>query len=351
MPNTNPPTVTVAALEDKVLRAGSVTDCAIRFFFGATETYHLREFKAAWTSPELRPHLAGLKLYFDHSTGDQKADSDVIEQAFQLCSKLNAPIVAHCEDPGVNAIARQKRAAGVLIYRYIGTGGEIDVSQHSMLRPPESEEKAVRDAIELARRHGTQFHIAHLSTKGALELARGAKQEGLPVTCEVAPHHLFLTVDDYSTLGTLGKMNPPLREASDRDALWEGLADGTVDCIATDHAPHTLEEKRTKDPSDAPSGVPGVETMLPLLLSVASGHWPHPSSRRPNIPIFPYSNILSLCFTNPNRIFSLGALEAPRIHVDPDAEWTIHGKDLHAKCGWTPYEGWKVRGRVVRCLP
>src|SRR3989338_8446317 len=96
------------------------------------------------------------------------------------------------------------------------------------------------------------------------------------VTCEVAPHHLFLTTDDYETLGTLGKMNPPLRSKEDQAALWQGIADGTVDCIATDHAPHTLYEKQSGDPLKAPSGVPGVETMLPLLLTVAAGKWPHP---------------------------------------------------------------------------
>jgi dihydroorotase len=140
-------------------------------------------------------------------------------------------------------------------------------------------------------------------------------------------------------------MNPPLREADDQAALWAGIADGTIDCIATDHAPHTLEEKRSGKALEAPSGVPGVETMLPLLLTVASGKWPHPSSSSP-VSTFTTEDIVRLCFTNPNRIFRLGASDEPRVSIDLSTEWVIEGARLHSKCGWTPYEGWKVIGKI-----
>lgn len=326
MPNTNPPTTSIAALQDKVDRAAKVTDCDIRFYFGSTEHEHLEQLKELWTNSEhaeLKKRCCGLKLYFDHSTGNQKANFDVLEAAFKLSAELDIQIIAHCEDPEINNAA---------LMQVRGT----DVGLHSLQRPVASEAKAIEDALALARKHGSRFHVAHLSTGAGLNLVRQAKNDGLPVTCEVAPHHLFLTVDDYGRLGTLGKMNPPLRPKEEAAALWEGVADGSVDCIATDHAPHTLEEKQTGEPLKAPSGVPGVETMLPLLLTAA------------HQGMITYDRITELCFENPNRIFRLGkSANETQVIVDPEAEWTITAGQLHSKCGWTPYEGTKVIGKVV----
>jgi len=339
MPNTIPPTVTIEALRDKIACADAIADCDIRFFFGVTEYDHLTELTRAWRDPDLCRRLAGVKIFFDHSTGNQGAAMDVIRETFKVCAEEGIPLAAHCEDAGVNGEAR-----AIIEKSHPGTA---DVSFHSLLRPCASEAKAVADAVALAQTYGTPLHIAHLSTAEGVGLVRQAKEEGAAVTCETTPHHLFLTVDDYEVLGPFGKMNPPLRTADERQALWDAIADGTVDCIASDHAPHTAREKECGDPLGAPSGVPGTETVLPLLLTVAAGGWPHPSSPRPNIPLFHYSNIQTLCFTNPNRIFSLHADAAPRVTIDPDAAWVIRGKDLHSQCGWTPYEGWAVKGKIV----
>jgi dihydroorotase len=338
MPNTVPPTVTVAALKDKIVRTSEIKDCAVRFFFGVAKMSHVEELKKAWNDPTLRPFLCGVKVYLDHSTGDQKASFDVVEAAFKICGELHIPVSCHCEDPGINAAATMENK-------------RKDIAAHSIVRPPESEQVAVGTAIELVRKYGTQLHIAHLSTEGGAGCVRRAKKEGLPVTCEVAPHHLFLTTDDYETLGTLGKMNPPLRSMEHRDALWEAIADRTIDCIATDHAPHLLEEKtRNVEPLQAPSGVPGVETMLPLLLTVAAGKWPHPTSKAPDTAL-DMGDIRRLCYENPNRIFSLGREDGDaEIEIDPAQDWVICGKDLHSKCGWTPYEGWNVRGKAVNVV-
>lgn len=346
MPNTIPPTVTVEAFRDKVHRAKALIanrlsltanrSLDIRFFFGITERAHLDELRALKKEADLWPRCCGVKLYLDHSTGDQKVEGEIIDDVFQLCAELDLVLVAHCEDSEINEKAKNQKPK---------TKG---VEQHSMMRPPESEAASIAFAIGKAKKFGTRFHVAHLSTKEGVALVRDAKKEGLPVTCEVAPHHLFLTTDDYETLGTLGKMNPPLRTHEHQEALWHGIADGVIDCIATDHAPHTLAEKQCPDPLKAPSGVPGVETMLPLLLTVAAGFWP---SKKHLLPT-PYSlspaDITRLCFDNPNRIFRLGkSSDDVRITIDPEVEWTIRGKDLHSKCGWTPYEGWGVRGRVM----
>lgn len=336
MPNTIPATVTVAALADKVRRAARVDQCDIRFYFGVTEAIHLQALRDLWTGESielrrLKHHCCGVKLYLDHSTGDQKVDGGIVEDIFQACADLKIPLIAHCEDSEMNDAAKKANT-------------RTDIAAHSEMRPAESEEKSICDAIAMAKKTGAALHIAHLSTAKGLQVVRDAKKAGLPITCEVAPHHLFLTIDDYLSLGTLGKMNPPLRTRADAQALWDGIKDGTVDCVATDHAPHTLEEKKTEPVLSAPSGVPGVETMLPLLLTEV---------RRKKLS---HADIVRLCFTNPNRIFNLGAhgieqkKPARLIIVDPEADWTIEGKNLKSKCGWTPFEGRPVTGKVVQVI-
>lgn len=336
MPNTIPATVTVTALADKVLRASKVDQCDIRFYFGVTEALHLQALRDLWTAESmelkrLKRHCCGVKLYLDYSTGNQKVDGDIVEEIFQTCADLSIPLIAHCEDSEMNAAAK---AANV----------RTDIAAHSIMRPAESEEKSILEAVAMAKKTDAKLHIAHLSTAKGLAIIRAAKKEGLKITCEVAPHHLFLCIDDYQALGTLGKMNPPLRTQADNAALWEGIADKTVDCIATDHAPHTLEEKKTGEALLAPSGVPGVETMLPLLLTEAE---------KKKIS---YADIVRLCFTNPNCIFNLGAhcIEVKKnariAIIDPKAEWTIKGKNLKSKCGWTPFEGRRVTGKVEQVI-
>ena len=342
MPNTNPPTCTRKALEDKIERAKRIEGCDIRFFFGVTEMDHLKELEGVDLND-----ICGVKLYFCHSTGNQKADESVIEETFKLCKKMGLTVVCHCEDAEINA--------------------------NDPSRPPESEKVAIERAIELTKKHGTKLHIAHISTSQGVNLVKRAKSEGLPVTCEAAPHHLFMTVDDFEKLGSLAKMNPPLRTADHVEALWVGIGDGTIDCVASDHAPHTLEAKGfcrgvwpNAPTKTTPAGVPGTETMLPLLLSCMN-EGPHDSdksSRKPSIKMSP-KDILRLLFTNPNKIFDLGlSAVAPKERrpgkpgvqvgkptdltlVNPSQTWQIHGEELKSKCGWTPYEGWEVTGRVV----
>lgn len=347
MPNTLPPTVTIEAFTDKVKRAARVKHYDIRFFFGATGHQHLEQFHRLWQEDSyasLRSRCCGLKLFLDHSTGNLKADLAVIADAFALCTELKVPMVCHCEDSVINAEAS----------RAIPIAERGEVASLSLLRPAESEAASIGLAINLARTHGTQLHIAHLSTKQGLMLVRQAKEDSLSVTCDVTPHHLFLSTEDYESLGTLGKVNPPLRSPEHSQELWAGVLDGTVDCIGSDHAPHTREEKATKHPLDAPSGVPGVETMLPLLLTCASGKHPHPRCSATTPPPITHQDILRLCFTAPNEIFRLGkegitpGKPLDIITVNLVEEWTIRGSHLLSKCHWTPYEGWRVRGRIRR---
>ena len=346
MPNTDPPTVTIAALADKVRRANEITNCDIRFFFGVTQAEHLITCKQLWggTSEELmrlRRHCCGIKIYLDHSTGNQKASGEIVEDVFQACGEFNIPLVAHCEDAESNQKAMEANSI-------------TTIAAHSTMRPPESEERAIDFALQLAKKHNTPFHVAHLSTKQGLERISQAKKDGVRVTCEVAPHHLFLSTEDYKTLGALGKMNPPLRTPEHKEALTDGLIHRIIDCVSTDHAPHTFIEKTTGAPLDAPSGVPGVETMLPLLLTAASGISPHPNGGV--ISGLTYSIILDACFTRPNEIFHLektGISEGSSsrlVVIDPHEEWLLEAKNLHSHCKWTPYEGWKIQGKITRVL-
>jgi len=343
MPNTNPPTSSRAALEEKKRRAGRLKNFDLRFFFNVSNIEDLKELEKI--DPK---EIVGVKLYFDHSTGNLGAEAEAIEGAFKFCGERNIAVVVHAEDAAVNEAARKKNT-------------RTDLAAHSLMRPAESEMAAVDKSITLAKKHGTALHVAHVSTRFALNLIRDAKADRLPVTCEVAPHHLFLTEEDYETLGTKGKMNPPLRTRDHVEALWEGIGDHTVDIVATDHAPHTLASKNAPNPLEAASGVPGTETMLPLLLSCMEGGPEdekgeiRPIGGTPESDIQP-KDILRLCFTMPNRIFHLGkpgiAVGKPLdlILVDQGQTWKIHGKDLKSKCGWTPFEGWEVTGKVVKVI-
>ncbi|OGJ62660.1 hypothetical protein A3A67_01860 [Candidatus Peribacteria bacterium RIFCSPLOWO2_01_FULL_51_18] len=344
MPNTIPPTVTVVALADKVRRAAKIDGLNIKFFFGVTEPAHLQELRNLWTGDSLehrrlRRHCPGVKLFMDHSTGDLRAEGDVIASVFETCAELKIPLVAHCEDPETNAEAKKSVTA-------------TDIGAHALLRPPESEVRALEKALAFTAKYSVSLHIAHLSTREGAELVRSAKNDGLKVTCEVTPHHLFFTSDDYSDLGTFIKVNPAIAGVEHRDALWQAVLDGTVDCIASDHAPHTLQEKRNTEPLKAPSGIPGMELMLPLLLTAAAGRWPHPRSKPPPAFGLKYQDIFRLCFENPNRIFGLGceAIQKTKparlIIVDPKKEFTVTPVALHGKSGWTPYEAWQLTGKV-----
>ncbi|KPA77853.1 putative Dihydroorotase [Leptomonas pyrrhocoris] len=347
MPNTAPPTQSIAALADKVARATATAhaDCRLFFFFGATAEEHLKELEELWTNPthaDLKQHCCGLKLYLDNSTGNMKSSVAVTEKAFELCGRLQIVLVAHCEQSQINDAAAAQ-------HPYDGP------ASHSLRRPAESEAASVQEAIAFARQHRTPLHLAHVSTAQSLDAVRETRlaDPTLPLTCEVTPHHLFLTTEDYSCCGARVKVNPPVRLPQHHEALWAGLLDGTVDCVGTDHAPHTLDEKNTA--GQPPSGMPAIEVVVPLLLTVVAGRWPHPTAPRPTALVeaaqrgrtLRMEDIVRVLHTNPNRIFHLGEPSAPHRSFDLSCAWTVVGTELHSKCRWTPYEGWQLLGRAV----
>ncbi|WP_101294035.1 dihydroorotase [Halegenticoccus soli] len=337
-PNTNPPTVTGGAYDEKAALAAdrSIVDFGING--GVTEE---------WDPDSLlsRPLFALGEVFLADSTGDMGIEEPLFRDALARAAEAGATVTVHAEDADLfdESALPSADAAGDAGTR-TDAGGSDDADAWSAYRTAEAEAAAVERAVALGGESGAAIHVAHTSTPEGIDAAAEAG-----ATCEVTPHHLFLSRDDLDELGTLGRMNPPLRSEARRAAVYERVADGAVDVIATDHAPHTLDEKDASV-RDAPSGVPGVETMLPLLLEAA---------RRGRLS---YERVRDLTARNPARIFDLprkGEIAAGRdadlVLVDPNATREIRGSELHSKCDWTPFEGRSgvfprltaVRGTIV----
>ena len=241
MPNTDPQTVTVEALTEKLALAARRSVVNYGFYIGAT-TDNLAELRRASRTP-------GIKIFIGSSTGNMLVDDqDRLEAIF---AGTTLPITAHCED---EATVRANQAK---------LKQPLTVHDHSRIRDHRAAVTATLRATDLARRHNHRFHVLHVSTAEEVDIL--ARQRDL-ITAEVCPHHLFLDVSDYGRLGTLAQMNPSLKTAEDREGLWRGLNEGAIQNIATDHAPHTLDEKAAPYPA-SPSGVPAVEVVLPLMLN------------------------------------------------------------------------------------
>jgi dihydroorotase len=328
-PNTTPPTTTGDAyVEKEAFAADSLVDYGING--GVTESWDPDSLLAS-------PLFALGEVFLADSTGDMGIDAGLFAEAVDRAAASSVPVTVHAEDATLFDSELQGTDAG-------GVGHDADADRWSAFRTADAEAAAVERAVDVAGDHDAQLHVAHTSTPEGIDIAAEAG-----ATCEVSPHHLFLSREDLSELGTYGRMNPPLRSETRRQAVFERVADGTVDMVATDHAPHTVDEKQ-QGLWDAPSGVPGVETMLPLLLDAARrGHWS-------------YERVRDLTSTTPAAVFDLprkGRIEAGAdadlVLVDPDSPREIRGADLHSKCGWTPFEGRQgvfpeltlVRGHVV----
>ncbi len=221
--------------------------------------------------------------------------------------------------------------------------GYDPIKDHCKIRSPEAEINAVKDILEAykAQNGAAHLHFAHVSTKEALVLIEEAKKSIARLSCEVTPHHLFLNTKDYERLGVRAKMNPPLRDYADNLALFEGLREKTIDIVATDHAPHLLSEKR----EEAPSGVPGLETALPLLLD------------RVNKGQISLARIVDAYSTTPAQLIGLNSVgvikegfDANLVLIDLKRTWKINSEDLYTKCGWSPFEDQVVKGVPVLTL-
>lgn len=328
-PNTDPPTVDGAGFDEKAgLARESLVDYGING--GVVEE---------WKPDELfsRPIFALGEVFLADSTGEMGIDAALFERAVERAAREGVVVTVHAED--ATLFDREAlEAAGE------GVGREADAEVWSAYRSAAAEVAAVERAAEVGADSAASVHVAHTSTPEGIDAAAAAG-----ATCEVCPHHLFLSRDDLDDLGTFGRMNPPLRSEERREAVAERVRDGTVDVVATDHAPHTREEKEAGI-RKAPSGVPGVETMVPLLLAAAE---------RGELT---RERVRDLTARNPARVFDLPrkgevreGMDADLALYDPERVETIRGETLHSKAGWTPFEGFEgvfpeltlVRGAIV----
>ena len=307
-PNTIPPTTDAESFKKKLKAAKK---CIVDYGINAGVTQDLTTLKEMW---ELGATSFG-EIFMAESTGKLNINERTLKQALGIIGKLGATACIHAEDEEI-------RTKFVHLLK-----GNLEPESHSRSRPPISEKIAVEKAIKHAGT--TKLHFCHISASESLETIKTAKQEH-NITCEVAPHHLFLNTKDWERLGTFGKMNPPLRDYRNQKNLWGALNDGTIDIVASDHAPHLEPEKMT-DIWSAPAGVPGVETMIPLMLMAVKRN------------LLTLKRLIEVTSRNPARIFNLqkGVL-APGY----DADMIIVGKPtqirkekMHSRAGWTPYHG------------
>jgi dihydroorotase len=325
MPNTKPPALDAATLEDKYRRATGRARANFGFYFGASND-NLENVKRI--DPAATP---GLKIFMGASTGNMLVDDPAILDAmFREC---RVPIITHCEDtPTIDANMAAARA------KY---GDDVPVDLHGEIRSREACIKSTRLAIELARRHGTHLHVLHISTAEELELFAPGPVEGKRITAETCVHFLHFARVDYATRGNFIKCNPAIKEAGDRAAILRAVADDRIDVLATDHAPHTLAEKMQPYVT-APSGLPLVQDFLACALDkVHAGHFslPHLVKKVCHAP--------ALRFGIVERGFLREGYFADLVLVDPDAPYTVRREDVLSKCGWSPFEGERFRSRVA----
>jgi dihydroorotase len=303
MPNTNPPTATPERLSDKARLAAAKAVCDVGLFVGATNTHADAYLPAA-------KHACALKIYVSDTFGSLRIDTlDLLHRLFRTWA----------EQAACDGYRREGRTTGL---------GPITVHAEELMLPV---------CLALADLYGTPLHIAHVSRRSEIELIRAAKDRGHTVTCEATPHHLFLSSDDVPRLGNRGDMRPRLATPDDVAALWENLA--YIDIFATDHAPHTLPEKgigAAEMPPAPPPGVPGVETLLPLLLTAV--HEDRLS----------LDDVVRRCVTNPRQIYGLPEQPDTWVEVDVDCRYTLGDEAQQTAVRWTPFAGKVVCGRIEK---
>jgi dihydroorotase len=315
MPNTKPPTITAELLrEKKALIDSQLADVAIplryELFFGA-DKHHLNEIAVVNGS------VSGIKVFMGCSTGDLVIDDDEsLHAVFALAAKQNMLVAVHAED---EHLIRERKAA----YR-----GEMNYHAHSELRNIDVAVRAVEKAIALTRQYGTRLYILHVSSAEEIALIRAAKKEGLPVFAETTPHHLFFNTSLYDTLGGKAVVNPPLRDKQHQAVLFAAIRDQTIDTIGSDHAPHTREEK-AQPYGQCPSGMPGIEFVLPMLLNAH------------HQDLLSLDNIVSLTSKRACEIFNVPTYD-DWVLVDLEKVATI--TTTESKCAWTPYQGLTLKG-------
>ena len=329
MPNTVPPTSTPANFQEKVRLAGAKAVCDVGLFVGAT----IADVDAYLPSAS---RACGLKIYVNETFGSLRIEElGLLHRLFRTWAQRADEL-----DGWRQAASDAKNGSDNAVQASTSTLGPVAVHAEELMVPV---------CLTLSHLYDLPLHIVHVSRRSEIELIRDAKEKGVPVTCEATPHHLFLTAEDYQRGGNRFDMRPKLAAPDDVAALWENL--DTIDIFATDHAPHTFSEKGMRSPGDVEEkgepagstqsplpGVPGVETMLPLLLTaVYAGQ-------------LDLDDLLLRCVENPRRIYGLAEQEQTWVEVDLDKAYELHDAGMRTRCGWTPFAGRTVKGRVDKVV-
>jgi dihydroorotase len=325
MPNTNPQSVTQELLEQKYTRAAEVSPANYSFYMGATND-NLEE--VLKTDPS---KVCGIKVFMGSSTGNMLVDDqDTLSEIFR-----NAPtlVATHCEDE-----ATIKQNIETARSRY---GENVPVSRHAYIRSAEACYKSSSKAIELATKHNARLHILHLSSALEMNLFSAGKVKDKKITAEVCLHHLWFDDRDYITKGNFIKWNPSVKTADDKKALWEALLNDKIDVIATDHAPHTLEEKNNTY-FKSPSGGPLVQHALVAMFEMSSKG------------VISVEKVVQKMCHAPADLFRIDrrgyireGYHADLVLVDPNKNWTVSDSNILYKCGWSPFEGQEFSHSVV----
>ncbi|MFZ9054428.1 MAG: dihydroorotase [Flavobacteriales bacterium] len=325
MPNTVPQALTQQLLQDKYDRAAEVSAVNYSFFMGASNDNIEEVLK---TDPR---RICGVKVFMGSSTGNMLVDNrTVLEAVFKESPTL---VATHCED---EATIRQNTAAARERF-----GEFVPIGQHPLIRSAEACYRSSSMAVELAEKHNTRLHILHISTAREVGLFRN----DIPsiekrITAEACIHHLWFTDTDYETKGTHIKWNPAVKTADDREAIRAGILNGRIDVVATDHAPHTIEEK-SGSYFQAPSGGPLVQHALPAMLEMV------------HQGVLPVEDVVNLMahrvadlFDIEGRGYIRPGYQADLVLVDPNDSWTVSKSNILYKCGWSPFEGAAFKSRI-----
>jgi dihydroorotase len=328
MPNNSPPCVDRAGLKSKRAIAARASFANFGFYLGATNG-NIEELKAATTAD-----ACGIKVFMGASTGDMLVDDEATLEA--IFAEVGLPVVTHCEySPMIWEAEAEARA------KY---GDAVPMSEHPRIRSAEACYRSSSLAVDLARRHGTRLHVLHLTTAKELELFAPGPIADKQITVEACVHHLWFDDSDYARLGTLIKCNPAIKTRADRDALRDAVQRDVIDVLATDHAPHTLAEKR-RDYFDAPSGLPLVQHFLPMMLELA------------HRGVLGLTQVVEKAAHNPARRFGVvdrgfvrEGYYADFAIVDLGAEQRVGNDGVLYKCGWTPLAGETLHSAVVMTI-
>ena len=338
MPNTMPPTTDLETLQDKLNRACGRSWGNYGFHIGATNdnAAMIREYLAEGHGNE----FGGIKVFMGSSTGNMLVDNN--ETLTDLFKVKGKPVLIHSEDEGI--IKANMEAAKAKF------GEDIPFSKHPQIRSRKACIRSTAKALAMAIEYGTRLHVLHVSTAEEVEMIRAAKIHNPNITAETSANYLWFCDEDYETLKGKVKCNPAIKSTSDREAIRKGLAEGIIDTIGSDHAPHLLSEK-VDNYLKCPSGMPSVQQSLSVLLTVAALY--NEGKNADDEALITLSRIASAFSERPAEILGIkdrGSLRignyADIVVIDPEQEYSV--KEVAYKCGWSPYEGITLRGVIER---